>query len=32
LRLGFVSADFGRHPAAFMVLPVLETWTRRDVP
>lgn len=24
LRLGFVSPDFGRHPAAFMVLPVLE--------
>jgi protein O-GlcNAc transferase len=24
LRLGFVSADFGRHPAGFMVLPGLE--------
>src|SRR5262245_56922977 len=24
MRLGFISADFGRHPVAFMVLPVLE--------
>src|SRR5205085_5881703 len=24
LRLGFVSADFGRHPTGFLVLPALE--------
>jgi predicted O-linked N-acetylglucosamine transferase (SPINDLY family) len=28
LRLGFVSSDFGRHPLAFLVLPVLEHLNR----